>query len=314
MPSRRLEFFLLLSFCITSLSVEAQNGRTNLKSKSVAVKAPANPNKAQKALISGEQSYIFQQPNFDAEVVTILTPSKTVYFISQGKWGPFYKIRLEPGKTGYVLDSDIRILKDPKIKTQSNNQSNNKNPEEEKPGGGKTKKKRHARSFKNARYWGAALQMTDFTENTMNNIRHQYLPFYGIKISGPHTVLEDDTNIEVDLLLHWGPPSYYTDATTNTAAGFLVLTDLLWQSLQQQSKNVITFFGAGPMFRYSHISSTLTIGNTKSEYALDDMVIGAAFNAGMATRLDQYALRLDAKYYWEKQKYWAIGLAFQYEF
>ncbi len=310
MPSRQIELFLLLTLFISSLAAQGQNAPMNPKMKSAPVKSPANPNKAQKAIISGEQTYIFQQPNFDAEVVTILTPGKTVYFISQGKWGPFHKIRLEPGKTGYVIDSDIRILKDPKIK----NQIISKNADEEKAGGRKSKKRRHAKSFKNARYWGAALQMTDFTENTMNNIRHQYLPFYGIKISGPHTVLEDDTNLEVDLLLHWGPPSYYTDATTNTAAGFIVITDLLWQSLQQQSKNVMTFFGAGPMFRYSHISSTLTIGNTKSEYALDDMVIGAAFNAGMVTRIDQYALRLDAKYHWEKQKYWAIGLAFQYEF
>lgn len=310
MLSRPLGPLLLLVFFGSSLPVEAQNTLNKSTVQAKATKPAANPNKAQKALITGEQTYIFQKPNFDAEVATILTPSKTIYFISMGKWGPFYKIRLEPGKTGYVLDSDIRILKDPKNKTQGSS----KNSEEEKDAGGKSKKRRHAKSFKNARYWGGVLQMTDFTENTMNNIRHQYLPFYGIKVSGPHTVLEDDTNIEVDLLLHWGPPSYYTDATSNTAAGFLIITDLLWQSLQQQSKNVMTFFGAGPMFRYSHISSTLTMGTTKSEYALDDMVLGAAFNAGMVTRLDQYALRLDAKYYWEKQKYWAIGLAFQYEF
>ena len=308
MPSRLCDFFLLWVFLLNGSWAVAESLTDKTPSKSVSSQVKANPNKAQKAFISGEQAYIFQQPNFDAEVITILTPSKTVYFISNGKWGPFYKIRLEPGKTGYVLDSDIRIIKDPNSKSQTKNQN-------EQDGDSRNKnKKRHALSFKNARYYGPVLQMIDFTENTMNNIRHQYLPFYGIKVSGAHTVFDDNTNTEADLLLHWGPPSYYTDATGNTAAGFLILADVLWQSLQQQSKNVMTFFGAGPMFRYSHISSTLTIGNIKSEYALDDMVLGAAFNAGMVTRLEQYALRLDAKYYWERQKYWAIGLAFQFEF
>ena len=276
------------------------------------MKKAVNPNAAQKALISGEQAYIFEQPNFDSEVITILTPSKTPYYISSGKWGPFYKIRLAPGKTGYVLDSDIRILKDPKNKSQDKNKKIEGEPAD--PKKKQARKPRRAASFKNARYWGPVLQMTDFTENTMGNIHHQYLPFYGVKVSGAQTVFDDDTNTEADFLLHWGSPSYYTDATSNTAAGFLLFADLLWQSLQQQSKNVMTFYGAGPLFRYSHISSTLTIGSTKSEYALDDMVLGAAFNAGMVTRLSEYALRLDAKYYWEKQKYWSIGLAFQFEF
>lgn len=287
--------------------------------KPPAVKSVANPNTAQKALITGEQSYIFQQPNFDAEVITILTPNKTVYFISSGKWGPFYKIRLAPGKTGYVLDSDIRIFKNQKDKALTKETESNavKESEKEEPEADKKRKgrkPRRAKSFKNARHWGPVLQMTDFTENTINEVRHQYLPFYGVKISGPQTVFDDDTNTESNILIHWGVPGYYNDTTGNSASGFLILADILWESTQQQSKNVMTFFGAGPMFRYSHISSTLTIGTKKTEYALDDMVLGAAFNAGMVTRIKEYALRLDTKYSWEKQKYWSIGLAFQFEF
>ena len=41
----------------------------------------ANANRAQKAFIKSAEAYVFQKPNFDAEVITILTPTKNFYFI-----------------------------------------------------------------------------------------------------------------------------------------------------------------------------------------------------------------------------------------
>jgi hypothetical protein len=269
-----------------------------------------NANKALKAIIVAEQAYIFKQPNFDAEVITILTPGKTIYYISRGKWGPFHKIRLSPTQNGYVLDSDVRKIKDPKDKSKNKNDED-RSADEAKD---KAKKKPRARSMMGMRGWGPVLQVTDFAESTMGSVFHETMPFYGLKFSGPNTFFEGATYTDADLLIHWGAPGYYSDATTNSASGWIILADVFWEMTQLQSKNVITYFGFGPMFRYSHISSTLQVGAQGVDYSLDDMVLGAAINVGTAARMGKYALRFDGKYYWEKQKYWALGLAFQFEF
>lgn len=54
--------------------------------------------------------------------------------------------------------------------------------------------------------------------------------------------------------------------------------------------------------------------NQKS-YDLSDMTLGAVFGVGLNLMLgDQYALRLDGRYYWESERYFALGLAIQKEF
>ena len=70
------------------------------------------------------------------------------------------------------------------------------------------------------------------------------------------------------------------------------------------------------MFKFSHFELGITdsgTGKTKS-YSADDISVGAIFNFGVAFKVSDYALRLDAKYYWEKEAYLAGGLSFLFPF
>lgn len=271
--------------------------------------AKENPNKAIKALVVNEPAYIFIKPDFDSEVIATLNVDKKIYYVSKGKWGPFHKIRINKTTQGYVLDSDIKLASAedfaPKPKPQV----------EKKPKKTTSKKSKKAKTILNTNYGGPVLQLTNFTEDTMNSLRSQTLNFFGYKYSGRSRFFEDSTYIDANLLLYWGAPGYYSSATGKSASGWVLIGDFLMEATQAQSRDTMTFYGIGPVFRYSHIEATINEGAVTSDYSLDDAVLGAVVNAGIATRWDEkYALRFDGKYYWEKQKYWAFGLAFQFEF
>lgn len=305
--------FAIVILFLTCESVWSQNQESaEAAPESISAAAPVGvvkaatkkpgPNTALKATIKVEQAYIFTKPDFDAEVLTVLGPGPQAFSVSRGKTGPFHKIRLTTGQIGYVLDSDIQFLNPPKRK--KTNSEAKKKSEVRDP---------RKKSFMGTRFLGPAVQLVNYTESTMGKDRSQSLPFYGVRWSGLGTFFMDrSTYTDANLLIRWGAPSYYEDATTNSAAGWILLTDMLLEFTQMQTRSVMSYFGIGPMFRYSHINSSLNVGSTKTEYSLDDMVLGAAFNLGMAFELGKYAVRLDGKYYWEKSKYWAVGLAFQW--
>jgi hypothetical protein len=271
---------------------------------------PKNPNQAVKAVIVAEQAYIFKTPSFDGEVIVILGPSTKVYSVSKGKWGTFHKIRLEDKQTGYVLDSDIRFVTNDEIKQFEKHKTKFENSKKKKES---QKKDTSGRSIEGRRYVGPAVQVTNFTEDTMGSLRSQTITSFGARWSGPSYFMEGSYT-ETNILLYWGAPGYYADATGNAASGFILLMDWIVEMTQLQSKDTMTMFGIGPVLRASKIDATLTQGSTNTEYSLTDITLGAVFDLGIGTRFNQYALRFDGKYYWEKQKYWAFGLAFQWEF
>lgn len=280
-----------------------------------AAKGPAKgPVKVQavKVVIKAEQAYIFDQPNFDSQVSTVLGPSPKVYLVSRQKWGPFHKIQMAPGKLGYILDSDIQVAKPSakggKAATKKQAQKKAKDKKEADKADGKRL------PFQRQPYLGPAVQIVNFSEDTMGSLRTQSLTFLGARWSGPSRLLEGAMYTDSSFLVSWGAPGYYSSATGNSATGWILLADLLVQMTQTHSKDTYSYYGIGPMFRYSHIAATLTQGDIKTDYALDDMVAGAVLDLGIATRFSGYALRFDGKYYWERKSYWALSLAFQFEF
>jgi hypothetical protein len=277
----RSSFFLVVSFF--GLTVWSQ--------------VKENPNKAIKAVIVTEEAYVLKEPDFDAKVITILPGGNKVYFVSKGKWGPFHKIRVSPKIFGYVLDADIKTFAGKKTPSQLARQQEAQKPK---------------RSIIATQFGGPVLQITNFTEDTMGKKRSQMLSMLGYKWSGFNSFFDGGVYTDSNLLMYWGAPGYYKDATGHGSSGYNFIGDFLLEYTQLQSRESMSFFGFGGMMRLSHFDVTLTEGATDVDYSMDDMVVGLAFNAGVAARIAEYALRFDAKYYWEKEKYWALGLAFQW--
>lgn len=252
----------------------------------------------------GDPTFIYKDSNFDSEIIGTAVTGQ-VYSISTGIKNGFRKLRLKPGLVGFVSVDDIKVV-------TAENAKKIKNADEKKTENKKKSKK--VRSIELTRYRGVVVQNTNYAEDSLGKVRTAPLLFFGAKISGYNTFFEGDVYTESNILLHWGAPNYYADATGRSADGWIVMTDFLVQSVFPQSQKHMLFFGFGPVFRYSHFNATLREGSKDVSYSLDEMTLGAALNAGIAYQISSYDLRLDAKYIWEKQKYFAVGLAFQLPF
>lgn len=276
---------------------------------------------SQKAQIVNEGALVYKNADFDAPILTQLKAGQ-IYDISLKQMGPFYKIRLKPGVTGWIADNDIRLSKagakgaagkaagakvDPK-KTSA------KSPDKEEKNSF-IEKKRPPKSFYATRFRGPVLGYLTYTEKTMDATRTENMPFYGFKVAGPNTMFGGDLRTDAEFMFHFGAPKYYEKATGHGAGGWVFLTNFIFETASPQSKWHMLTYGFGPMFKYSHFEVTLLQNGKEISYSLDDMTLGAVFDVGLAFRLaDTYALRFNLKYYWEKTQYWGGNITFGFPF
>lgn len=255
---------------------------------------------AQQATVISDGAMVYQDADFDAPVISTVKLG-AVYNISTNKKGPFYKIRLKPGHVGWIADTDIKpgiikITAPEKRKLEDSREEKRKKP------------------FFATRYRGPLLQYTNFTEDTLGEERSDGLIFYGVKFNGFNTLFTGEIYTDANILFHFGAPAYYEDYTKKSADGFIFMTDFLFLTVNPQGKTLLMFYGFGPMFRYSHFNLDVPDGASTLSYSADDMTLGAVFNLGIATRLGSLSLRTDAKYYWERSQYFALGLNLGWEF
>lgn len=259
---------------------------------------------AQRGTIVEDEAQVYQDADFDAPVIAVLKTG-SVYSISTNKKGPFYKIRLKPGLVGWIADSDVRpgVIK-VTPETHEEVRQEKKQREEE----------QNRKPFFASRYWGPSFEYVNYTEDTMGQERSSGTLFYGLKWSGFNTLFSGEIYTDSDILFSSGAPKYYQDVTGQSAGGFIVNAHFLFQTVDNLSRSALFYYGFGPMLRYSHFDLHLLSGGNVIGYSADDMSLGAVFDVGLAYRLGRASLRSDAKYYWEKSKYWSLGLNLGWEF
>lgn len=250
----------------------------------------------QKGTIIADEAQIYKDPDFDAPVMTVLKQGQ-VFQISKGKKGPFYKIRLKPGVTGWVSDAEIRPGV---IKAEDLHEAARAEEEAEEAHA------RGKRPFFASRYRGLSLDFIDYAEDTMGGRRNAMTTFYGLKFNGYNTLFSGDMYTESNILFHSGAPDYYKQYTGHEGSGYIVILDFLFQTVLPKGKDLIFFYGFGPMFKYSHFDLTLT--GSQDGYSADDMTLGVLFNVGAAYRIKRVSIRPDIKYYWEKEGYLGYGI------
>ncbi len=292
--------FLVLSLMLIScwgVSSPAQT-RKQVSRKPAQSATPAANSQSQQATITNE-ALIYQNDDFDAPVIATLKRG-TVYTISKGKKGPFYKIRVKPGTVGWIADTDVKVgvhkVATPKAQKEMKPLFD---PEKE-----NDKKKK---PFFASRFRGFTLDYIYYTEDTIGGTQSEFMMFYGAKFYGFNTLFDGEIYTESNILFSPSAPKYYEDVTGKSAGGFIFITDFLFQTPTPRGKDVITFYGFGPMLKYSHFNLEVPDGNRTLNYAADDMTIGAVINLGFAARFNRVAVRFDAKYYWEKTQYYGLG-------
>jgi hypothetical protein len=282
---------VLIFFLISLLNLQVSKAQS-----------PAAP---QKGRTLSMENAVYSSPSFDGKVIAVL-PEGQIYSISNNLYaGAFYKIRVKDKVTGYIADTDIKPLN--KIKRDSEKKQASKK-ETEKP------KKR--RPFEFSRYVGPSYSLISFQEDTMGSVRKEDMSFYGAKLSGVDILIEGLLPTEINLMYAPKAPGYYEKITGVGASGWIFIADFLLQTFLPQGKDSLLFFGFGPMFRFSKFdvgardSSTGVVTN----YSMQDMTLGADFNLGYAFRVSTVAMRLEAKYFWEKKSYFGYGAALQFPF
>lgn len=259
---------------------------------------------AQQATVILEGALVYQDADFDAPVIQTLKRGD-VYSISTGKKGPFFKIRLKPGTVGWISDTDVKLgvvkLAAPPPDKKLFDKNEEKSVKKKKP-------------FFATRYRGPALDFINFTEDTLGQERSESLLFYGVKFNGYNTIISGEIYTEGNIMFHVGAPGYYSDVTKKGSDGFIFISNFLLQTASPLSKTQLFYYGFGPMFRYSHFTLEVPNGTKTLSYSADDMTLGAVFNLGLAFRLGSVSVRTDAKYYWERTKYYGLGLNVGWEF
>lgn len=258
---------------------------------------------AVKATVINDGALVYREADFDAPVITSLKVGG-VFSISKGKKGPFHKIRLKPGTLGWIADTDVKagvfkVTSVPQEKAESEVEQK-ENIRKQKP-------------YFASRYRGPVLEMINFTEDTLGRELNAPTLFYGMKFSGFNTAISGDIYAESNVLVHFGAPSYYSDYTKKSADGFVVLGNVLLQTVMPKGKNLLYFYGFGPVVKYSHFT-LMVPNNNESTYSADDLTLGAVINLGIGARVWDMSLRSDLKYYWETTKYLSLGVSLGWNF
>jgi hypothetical protein len=282
----------------------------------------------QKGKVLVSSADVYSEPNFDSRIVGRLKGSST-WTISRKIYGAFYLVRISKDRVGYVLDTQIAPLtaiaaatKAAKAENARTGKSETPKPDVEKP---PTKKEdgregahlqsksgpRPKKPFEDADFQGISFLGLRYRENTMGLKPSSNMFLIGFKATGTDNIIQG-LPTELNVQISPTAPAHYEQATGRSSEGFLFLLDGMALNTSAHGANTMTFFGFGPMFRFSKFSVTLPMNGKDEFYSLEDMAIGLKLNYGLAQRFGGAAVRLDFQYLWEKEQYYGLSLALQF--
>lgn len=273
----------------------------------------------QMAKAVGEYPYVYSAPDFNAPVIAELEQGKS-YPVSTKKFSElFYKIQVKPGMLGYVSDSEVQVggLKTAPNKKLNPKQAANPNkktkPKEEKP---KSRVESSRKPFYATRYRGVVVEQMNYAEDTMSKHRTANLTFFGYRVTGFNTMFTGEMSTDASVLVYFGAPKYYEEITGQPASGWILHSSFTFDTLYPQSKYHLVSYGFGPMFKYSHLVTSMknTTNSFNTDYPMDDMTLGVLLRLGLAFRINSLSIRSDVKYYIESQRYLAYNIAALFEF
>lgn len=282
-----------------------------------AVTAPAQLQKGRVVVPSAE---VYAGPNFDERVIGRVKGGST-WMMSKRVYGAFYQVRIGKDRIGYVTDADIKPLNSaaaratpparPKPPPKSATPPAAARAESREGARLETGATERRRSFDEQDFQGVSFMMLRYREDTMGLRPTDNLLTIGFKASGTD-VLVEGLPTELNVQLSPAAPKYYEQATARGTEGFLFLLDGMMVSPRTHGPDTMTFFGFGPMFRFSKFGVTLPVAGKDEFYSLEDMALGLKLNLGVARRFGGFATRLDFQYFWEKQQYYGFSVAFQF--
>lgn len=269
-----------------------------------AVAQKAAPTTAQKAAPKGtvlnDGAIVYKAPSFDAPVLGYLRAGKTYSISSRLFSGAFYKILVKKGVMGYIADTDIstdqktvKAMKEERAKAEKQYEME----------ADSLKRK----PFDQMQFGGLGYRLLQYRESVLGGMKKGSVPLIGMSIFGPALMGIDS---QLNILMSGGAPEYYKTQTGNSTSGFLLIADLLLETVFPQSPSVVTHFGFGPMLR--HHKYNLQIGSTPK--IAQGTSLGAVFSLGGAIRIGKAAVRGEVIYHHELSQYLGYQASIEYGF
>jgi hypothetical protein len=276
------------------------------------------------AVISTDGALVLAEPDMDATPIAQLAAGTKVRVSKKTTSGemPFRKIRVGQ-RIGYIAEIDIYLgeslpsnSKSKKKGLEKSKSKNNKlagkketvDKTKDKPDEN-TKSRSKDDPFYFSKFVGFTFGMSEFKEGIVGVDASAWMPFYGLKITGPDVLLKGPV-IDFDLLLHYGAPAYYEPLSATKPTGFIVLTDMLLHIPVIYRDSGDVFLGLGPMLMLSQFS----VNNAGHDQSLSEVNLGYSLNLGAGYRVDHAALRLEGKYFSEKRTYRGLFASIQTQF
>ncbi len=304
----RILLTLLLAGFFTPVIAQEASPLTEPEEASAPAESPKPKAKAQYGVINAEGATVYKKPDFDDKVLANLPPGLKVV-ISQkkvqgvGGLGAFFKIRFDKNKIGYVADNEI-IPEFQKLGNKAKRNPEYKDVEEL-----REKVQSGLEPIYLTRYLGAQVGMLGFTETFRGKKYSDDMMMYGIKMTGPG-VLFDGPPLDLTFVFSPKAPSYYDDFARSPPTGFFVFSDLSLLVPLIERLNFLVYGGLGIMATYTKFSFQTTLDTVNST----SFRIGAVGQVGAAYRRKKWAVRGDAKYYYEKHSYLGYWLSLQREY
>ena len=250
--------------------------------------------------VKTENAMVFEQPNLESEPIRYLPKGKAV-ILSRKTYGdaelPFYKVKLDRGRVGYVATIDVEAEGRPASEEPS--KSDEKVTPEKKPSSRAEKEKKKdpeeddsskRKSIYETRWAGITVGQLQFSDSVGGNDYSEGLTFYGLRLDGPG--LPFGAPSEINVIFHYGPPSYYDRYSLGAPTGYAIHADFLLMLPLFGGESSMLYLLAGPALTYS----VWGVSPQGSSEQLAQLSIGASLGAGAAVRVAKIALRLDYKF------------------
>jgi hypothetical protein len=251
---------------------------------------------------------VYERPDFDSPVLDYLA-FKTPVSMSrapspgEGGLGLFYRVHYQ-NKTGYMADTDVKSSGEAvaAVGGKPRKKKDRRQLTEE-------EKEREKRPFVLRRYVGGAFAVVNYKEKFSGNTGSTHLSMFGVRATGPR-ILFDGISVDLNLWFTLQKPGYFGDFGGSVRSGYLLFGDMDLLMPVAQAPNWMVNFAVGPMWAYE----SYQVQVKHSYFDSQEFRLGLDLGLGGGYRVQNWAFRLDAKYYIEKTQYLGWIVSAQMEF
>ncbi|MFN3455337.1 MAG: SH3 domain-containing protein [Pseudobdellovibrio sp.] len=287
---------IILSACLLISAVTVTN---QVCAQELSQKVSKKTAKVRRAKVVNPETEVYKAADFDSDVVRTVSPNE-MFLISSRTYGPFYRVKFNDGTFGFIADTELDIegvgtfKARPYVEDENLKQIPEKSQDEEDGDDNEPK----------LSYKGVSLHMVNYHEDTMGRKQVADMLAYGFRfqpMSGNY-----DSSLAYDVMIAPQAPDYYSDKTGHSASGAIIWGSVQISNTLGLNRYFSARYGAGPFAKLSYFNVQTNV----KKYALQDLTLGLDFQAGLMLHTRYTTIDLGLRYFWDKESYGALGVAF----